>query len=126
MDTTALNLVVFFSPTCHVCKEYMPGVVQDAFTTWSSRGLNLVAIADVTAESESLLRQFIDDSSISYPVAIAPFEESGYPYDSFIGRYRGQPAALEIDPVTCKPRNQFWGFRIEQLGSFLEKRLGSD
>jgi hypothetical protein len=41
--------------------------------------LNLVAIADVTPETESLLAQFVSDEKLTFPIGIAATDMAGAP-----------------------------------------------
>jgi hypothetical protein len=118
-----VNVLVLFSPTCHVCKQYLPHEIQQAHVKFRARGLNLAAIADVTPETESLLTQFVADEKLTYPIGIAATDMVGAPYEKFIGKYKGVPAVLEIDPISCQVRKQLWGWRIESIDSYLEERL---
>lgn len=123
VDPDKVNMLVLFSPTCHVCKQYLPHEIQQAHVKFRARGLNLAAIADVTPETESLLAQFVTDEKLTYPIGVAATDMVGAPYEKFIGKYKGVPAILEIDPISCTVRKQLWGWRIESIDSYLEERL---
>lgn len=90
MDDGQATLLVFFESWCPHCRHEVPNL-QETYTTYHDRGLNIVGLTRVTkSATDESVRDLLSENGVTYPVA----KEDG----SLATRFavRGIPAAAMV------------------------------
>jgi len=110
-------IVNYWATWCPPCKEEIPELIQ--FHDEHKDDLAVVLGVDLEDIDVNSLREFVDDSMISYPVLIG----EGSEYLSELGPVPGLPTTYMVSPEGHVVARQVGPVTAEALEKFIERKM---
>lgn len=110
-------LVNFWATWCGPCRREIPDLV-DLYSEMKSDGLEIVGIA-VDQEGAEVVRPFVEEQSINYPIVLDPDQSTESHFDAMYGL----PTTYVVNPQGQIVRRILGVFPIDEMKPTLEEML---